>query len=307
MRKLVFLAALITIGINIKVLSFPEVTDWKHTPIVVFENKKQAELKKNLLLKSPFAVVAANEDQLEFKLNNFDQIVVYPNSKIQVLEFSDELGFVIDFYILDGQIRFSTKHRSSLKNSQVLVLKTPFFDLKTTTIADFIISLNMKEPSVEIKVIDGALPVGFFAFEKTVVLKAGQSVKFVGVLSDDSLGIKYDYLLNNRKVPKGSIDEVQKFDQSAFIKAEKNNQIEEQKKQKLLLQKEINKKKKRKQYEDSFLCKKPFGQKDQCYWQLEDGKCYRRRCNVNAEWGDKTERPINQFCKKEFFVRECDY
>lgn len=306
-KSSVLIMMLFVFGINLKALSFPQVTSFKHSPKVVFENKKQAELKINLLLKSPFAVVTTNEDQLEFKLNNFDHIVVYPNSKVQVLEFSDEMGFVTDFYILDGQIRFSTKYRSPVKSGAVLILKTPFFDLKTIGMADFIISLNMKEPSVEIKVIDGTLPLEFFAFEKTVILKAGESIKFTGILSDDGLGIKYDYLLNNRKAPKGAISEVQEFDQNLFIKKEKTSLIDEEKNKKMSLQKEIDKKKKRKQYEDSFLCKNPFGQKDQCAWRLENGKCYRKRCNVSGEWGDRIERPIAHFCKKDFFVDECDY
>lgn len=287
--------------------SFPQIQNWKNSPIVVYDDKQQAVLKKNLLLKAPFAVVTANNDQLEFKINTFDQIVVYPKTKVQILEFLNETGFVSDFYVLDGIIRFTSMHRSIGANEQYVTLKTPFFDIKASGLYDFIISLDMKEPSVEVKIISGILPLEFFAFEKKLNLKAGEKVKFQGVLSDDGMGIKYDYLLNKRKVPKGTLFDVAKFDQSSFLKAEKDLAQAEMKKIKELKRKKEALKQKKKKYEDSFLCKNPFGHINQCAWRLESEKCYRKRCNVSGEWGDLIERPITSLCKKDFTVAECDY
>lgn len=287
--------------------SFPQVENWKNSPIVVYDNKQQAILKKDLILKAPFAVVTANNDQIEFKINTFDKIVVYQKTKVQILEFLNENGFVSDLYILDGVIRFTSIHRGLGANEQFVTIKTPFFDIKASGLYDFIISLDMKEPSVEVKMISGVLPLEFFAYEKKLNLKAGEKVKFKGVMSDDGAGIKYDYLLNKRKVPKGALLEVMNFDQSSFLKAEKDLAQAEMKKIKELKRKKEALKQKKKEYEDSFLCKKPFGHKNQCAWWLEAGKCYRKRCNVSGEWGDLIERPITSLCKKDFTVAECDY
>ncbi len=292
---------------SLHAFSFPQLSSWKNAPIVVFNNKKQAVLTKDIWLKSPFAVVTANNDQLELKINTFDQIVVYPKAKVQILEFSDETGFVSDFYILDGQIRFTSTYRSIDKHQAVVTLKTPFFDLKTSGLYDFLLILDMKEPSVEVKVISGVLPLEFFAYEKSLNLKSGESVKFQGVLADDGTGIKYDYLLHNRKAPKGSLLATQKFDQSSFIKAEKKSELMESNRKKDLRKKAEAKKKKQKEYEDSFLCKKPFGNKDQCAWWLDSGKCYRKRCNVSGQWGEQIERPLTSVCTKDFSVADCDY
>lgn len=291
--------------------SFPEILSWKKAPTVMFDNKKQALLKKNVLLKSPFVIVTAHQDQLEFKINLFDRVVVYPKTKIQVLEFMDESGFVPDLYILDGQIRFLSGFRTvtngAQKNDLSVQLKTPFFDLKVNGVVDFIIDLKMAEPSIEVKVIEGLLPLEFFSYEKKLILKAGESVKFQGILADEGGAIKYDYLLHQRKAPKGVLGEVQKFDGRQFIKAEKDLlRLEANKKREVKL-KNAEKQRKQKKLEDSFLCQKPFAQRDQCAWWLEAGKCYRKRCNVSGKWGDQVERPITDICKNDFFVTVCDY
>ncbi|MBY0553579.1 hypothetical protein K2P97_03565 [bacterium] len=290
------------------VYSYPQVAIVKNSPIVVFDNKKQAVLKKDLFLKSPFAVVTASRDQLEFKINIVDKVLVYEKSKVQILDFVDETGYVSDLFILDGQIRFTATHRSVDKaKEQPIHLRTPFFDLKIKEVSDFIVNLNMKDPSVEIKMISGALPVEFFAYEKQLTLRAGESVKFVGESDDDKVGIKYDFLLNKKKAPRGAIREVQKFDVSSFIEAEKKANQSEINKKKSARAKEEEKKRKQKEYEDSFLCKKPFGNKDQCVWWVESGKCFRKRCNVSGQWGDQTERPMSTLCKNDHNVAECDY
>lgn len=303
-----FFVALIVLLGSVAAYSYPQVSAVKNSPILVFDNKKQAVLKKDLFLKSPFAVVTANNEQLEFKINVVDKVLVYEKSKVQVIDFVDETGYVSDLFILDGQIRFTATHRGVDKvKEQPLHLRTPFFDLQIKEVSDFIVNLNMKDPSVEIKMISGVLLVEFFAYEKQVTLKSGESVKFVGVLDDDKAGVKYDFLLNNKKAPKGAIQEVQKFDISSFMEAEKKANQSEINKKKAARAKEEEKKRKQKQYEDSFLCKKPFGNKDQCVWWVESGKCFRKRCNVSGQWGDQTERPMSALCKNDHNVAECDY
>ncbi len=292
---------------GIRVFGFPQAVRWVNTPIVVFDNKKQAVLTPNLWLKSPFAVVTASHDQFEFKLNDLDSIVVYPNSKVQIVDFLNETGFVSDFYILGGEIRFASTYRSLSKNEAFVTVKTPFFELPTAGVYDIVIKLDMNEPSVEVKVISGVLPLRFFAFEKTPNLKAGERVKFTGVIADEGGGIKYDYLLNNRKIPKGTLSAVTKFDPAEFFKADKKF-VESEKDKKLAIKRKKEEAiKKQKAYEATFLCQKPFAQKDQCAWWLDAGKCYRKRCNVSGQWGDLIERPVTELCKKEFSVAVCDY
>lgn len=287
--------------------AFPQVTGWVNTPIVVFDNKNQAILTKDLWLKSPFAVVTASHDQLEFRINTLDSITVYPRSKIQILEFLNETGFVSEFYLLGGEIRFQSMHRSLNKNEGFVTLKTPFFELPTAGVYDFIVKLDMQVPSIEFKVITGVVPLEFFAYEKKLNLKAGDRVVFKGELLEGGGGIKFDYLLSSRKVPKGALSEVMKFDPSAFLKAGNNFVINEAEKKKSLKKKKQAAANKQKAYEATFLCKKPFAQLNQCAWWVEAGKCFRKRCNASGGWGDLIERPVTELCKQEFTVANCDY
>lgn len=288
-------------------MAFVKVVNWVSSPTLVFENKNQATLSKDLLIKSPFVVVTNKNDKLDLIMNSFDKVSIYPETKIQVLEFSEDLAYVSDLYILDGIIRFKSEVRNAAATTPVIRLRTPFLDIKTDFLADFIINLNMSEPSVEIQLISGAMTLNFFEYEKTVALKSGEKVKFKGFLAPDGSGIQYDYLLNNRKAPKGSLEDVQSFDTAVFKELEKNIEAQDKELRKKLKEKAEAIKRKKLAYERSFLCKKPYGRKDQCAWIIESDKCYRTRCNVNGKWSDKTERPLGPNCQKKFVIKPCDY
>lgn len=287
--------------------AYPQIKSWQNSPVIAFEDKRTAALTANGILKNPFAAVTKERDELSLKMNNFDHVVIYENSKIQVLEISPETHTVPDLYFLEGRIRLTTDFRGVSKSGNDMVLKTPFFDLPLTTEADFFVDLNLKDAWVEVRVIRGALPLTFFAYEKKVRLTEGQFVRFSGESSDDKKSIKYDYLLDKRKVPRGSLSDVKSFDREQFLKAEDEARSAEVKRKKQLEEKRRAKARQQKAYEDSFLCKKPFGQKDQCIWTIENGKCYRKRCNVSGQWGAVTERPMSANCQLRPTAIACDY
>ncbi len=288
-------------------VAYPQVLSWQNSPVVAFENKSQAELVVNGQLKNPFAVVTATRDEISLKLNNFDFITVFEKSKAQILEILNEGQFVPEFYLLDGRVRIKKEFKSVDKKSTEMFLKTPFFDLLLNSEADFFVELNMREAWVKVKVIKGSLPLEFLAYEKKLTLGPGEEVRFRGELADDKLTIKYDYLLNNRKAPRGQLLPVQNFDQVKYLKADEDSRLKELARKSDIEKKRADKIKKKKQFEDSFLCKKPFAQKNQCAWWLDKNKCYRKRCNVSGQWGDLIARPVTPRCKAEFTVSDCDY
>ena len=289
------------------VSAFPRVQSFENSPVLVYENKVQVSLKPSLQLQMPFALATANKDEIKIQLNGFDSITVYEKSKVQVLDLNLESGFVNDLYFMSGKIRYSTLFRVSDKTVDVITLRTPFFDLKVNGLVDFYIDLDMSKPQVNVRVIKGVLPLEFFSYETKVSLKAGEMVTFVGEMADDKQGIKYDVLLEGKKIPRGTLSEIQKFDLSGYLAEEDRAKKTEINRKKQIERRRLEKIRKQKEYEDSFLCKKPFGQKDQCAWKLESGKCFRKRCNVSGQWGDLTERPASANCKQDWFVTSCDY
>ncbi|MBC7419403.1 MAG: hypothetical protein H7328_01630 [Bdellovibrio sp.] len=302
-----FLATILVFGFTTTALAYPEITDWKSSPLIVFENKSSAPLRKNYLVKSPFFVVTANADEVSLQMTTQSELTVYPKSKVQIPEVHSAAIATYDIFLLNGEIR--TRHSGESADQKRNQIKTVFFDLEQPKDADAMIYLDMKEPSVEVRMIRGEWLLEFFAYEKKQTLKAGEKIKFVGVFAADGNGLKYDYLLDNRKIPQGKLGAVQKFEIQQFFDKEKAIRQSILDKKNAFKKNEDDKIKKRKAYEDSFLCKKPFAQKDQCAWWIDGDKCFRKRCNVSGKWGDIVERPLNlePKCTKDFNVADCDY
>ena len=50
-------------------LAFPILSEWQNAPVIAFENKTQAVLKKNTELRAPFALATANRDKAVVTFN----------------------------------------------------------------------------------------------------------------------------------------------------------------------------------------------------------------------------------------------
>lgn len=58
------------------------------------------------------------------------------------------------------------------------------------------------------------------------------------------------------------------------------------------------------------ICNQPKGYLNQCSWNLEDGRCIRRRCNANGNWAEFTKLPAasaSACAPSGFTVKDCDY
>ncbi len=285
--------------------AYPRLIEWRKNPLIIFENKKNAELEKNELLKSPFFILSKDDDRLQLEVNKNSFLHIFEKSKVQFLEVFEDPLKSHDIFIIDGQFRFKNDQQ---KSEQLLQqIKTAFFDLKQPPDSDLIVEVDLKKPSVEIRMIKGQWNLEFFSYEKKLTLHAGEKVRFEGVLTDDKTELKYDFLLDGKKVPKGRLLEVEKFNIDSFMAEEKaieRKNLEIKNKAEKKIKDALRKKK---EYEDSFLCKGPFGQLNQCAWKIEAQKCFRQRCNVSGQWGDKTERPLNRLCTQDFLIDRCDY
>ena len=283
---------------------FPEIVSWKKAPVIEFENKSVAKLEKKLKLKTSFRVVTKLDDELVIKFSGGEVITVLPKSKVEVPQVSPDTGDVGEVIILEGLVRY--KSAEIIDDRSKLRLKSGFFDLKIPASTDLIVDLNMSLPRAKIQVISGEIKVEFLDFEKKQILKSGDQIAFDGEREGEQ--IKYDYLLDGRKSPHGALGPVEKFDYNVFVQIEKDKVALE----KIQLQKKLQeielKKKKQKAFENSFLCKKPFGQNQECYWIKKNEQCFRYRCNVSGKWGDETERPMNkERCLPIAQVGVCDF
>ena len=280
-------------------IPFPEILSWKNSPHIELEQKKLAQITKNHPLKNPFLVTTGIHDEVLLQFSEGEKITVMPLSKISVPQVSPDTGRVSEIQILDGQIRF----QSGTLTKKRLRVKSVFFDLTIPVDTDVLITVDISQPLAKFQMIHGEMTVLFFDFEKTQEIKSGESVTFSGEREGD--GIKYDYLLNSRKSPHGILHALEKYDFSAFTEKEKSERLALENQLKQKVKDEKSRLKKQKQYENSFLCHKPYGQKNQCHWEKRNETCIRSRCNVSGEWGDETERPL-AYCNTTT-VQACDY
>lgn len=294
--------------LQVRVWAYPKILSWRNEPLLVFEGDKHAVLKKDQELKSPFFALTSRVDEVALSLNSGSSVEISKNSKLQVFEVFEDIDQEHILFLFEGMVRIKNDKKTEVKKApKANRIRSPFFDLEQPLDADVIIFQDMKEPSVEIQMVRGQWDIEFFSYEKKVHLKAGQKVKFVGQLADEADQIKYDFLLEDKKIPKGQLGQVEKFDIARFIEEKKIADADIIKKEKLEKKKIQDAVLKKKIKEASFLCKSPFGNLNQCAWKLEKEKCFRQRCNASGRWGDLTERPVTEACTSDFLVGSCDY
>lgn len=318
LKNIFFMSALVfcaDTALSAQAVTFPEILSWKKDPEVQFENKKIVALKKNSQLKNAFTITTRADEEITLTFSGGEQITVLAKSTVKVPLVSPDSGAINEFFITDGSVRYRAPENIDPRSR--LRLKSAFFDLKIPALIDGMFGVNMSLPQAKIQIITGEMKAEFLDFEKKQLLGPGDSVTFNGEferenksakdVTNEGREIKYDYLLDGRKSPHGTLTDVQKFDFNVYVQSEKNKLQDEKKELERLRALEILKYKKQKAFEDSFLCKKPFGQRDECYWIKKDATCFRYRCHVGGDWGDRTERPVDAKCKAQAQVGKCDF
>lgn len=281
-------------------LKYPQIKAWQNTPIIEFINNKKAILKKDQDLKNAFVVVTANNEELSLQFPHGEKITVLEKSRSQVPQVSPDTGEASEFFIFDGTVRYQSDKESKMQ------IKSAFFDLKLPAGIDVLITIDKKKPSAQFQVIRGEMTASFLDFEKIELIKAGESITYEGE-NDASGNVKYDYFLDSKRMPHGVLKSKEKFETAVYFEKEKAQQKGREAQAAKIKKAELSKIQKAKKLVDSFLCHKPLGQKDECYWQKQDDLCFRFRCNVSGQWGDQTERPMNAKCSDKLVASPCDY
>lgn len=291
--------------------SYPQIQNYKKKPKIIFDGQKPQAIQKNEWLKSAFEIQTESQEEVQLQLTPHQKLTLFENSVLRVSEVDENSDTGEVLILKKGRVRLRSE--AVIKEDKLVRLKTDFFDLRPPANLDAFVAIDWSVPQVLIQVIRGEWPLAFFAYEKQITLKSGQQVIFTGVLNEEKSALVYDSLLKGQKIPKGKLGEIQPYDTQVFFSIEKKQaeQVEAARQRQIKLkEKQLQA---QKALEAQYLCHEPFGQKDQCAWRLEQGRCYRQRCNVNGQWGDRAERPIldtawsREHCRTDFKVDECDY
>lgn len=302
--KLVFLTVLFSIFANANALKYPKVVGWQNQPIIEFINNRQATLQKDLDLKNSFVVVTGVNDEAYLQFTRGESVTVLEKTRIQVPQVSPDTGEAPELFIFDGVIRYQSTGKVTAESK--LHIKSGFFDLILPIGIDVVITIDKNKPSAKFQVVTGEMTAVFLDFEKQENLKAGEMVVFEG--EKDEVGqVKYDYFLQSKRMPHGTLKDKEKFDTAAFLEKEKVVQAARAAEKAKVKAVADAKAKKNKLILGSFLCHEPLGQKNECYWIKKGDDCFRYRCNVSGQWGDQTERPMTSKCLAKPASSACDY
>lgn len=110
----------------------------------------------------------------------------------------------------------------------------------------------------------------------------------------------YDFLLNDRKIPKLKMEKgktTASFMDVSQWKVSLTHAVME--KQKVEQQTKVDSSK--------FICKKPNGNLNTCYFIKEGQQCVRYTCNLNGLWSLKTSFAKNDLCPIQKTVKDCEW
>jgi len=258
-------------------------------------------------LKQSFRVSAVDNQLLQLQISEKFNLVIFPNSKIKIEGFENEKNI---FEV--KKIVFSTG-RFYIQNfdSPAVLFESSFFSWQHSDAKkyeEFYLDLNLEKALFRVCAGETGLQAHLFELETIKKLQNEQGAEFQGVIEKNE--IAFDFLLNNRKIPKGEWKSGFKCDFDNILKQVKDVElkvIELNRARELKIKKA--KALKKAQYDQS-LCHEPNGQFNQCWWVKKKTECFRYRCNAEGKWSDQFQLPLKdiaQKCPTQTRVANCDY
>lgn len=273
-------------------------------------SRSQVLREKALIETSPSAQVTINLDDQR-------TLILLGESELSLPIISWEEGQTPVLILKKGQLEWV--QNSAGKLSYNIALNSDLFEFIAPP-GHFIYAIDPQKALASVKVFEGSIEFSALNGEESVLVKAGETAGFQGVIDDG--GISYDVLLKGRKIPKGKLTAITPIDPAelAKIALEKKkhlDQISWQQNQKKIAAEKAKR--------DGIICSAPAAKFNECSWVclnnpkketkkclISQGKvsCVRQRCNANGDWAEKTELDAENAsiqCKARPVVAPCDY
>ncbi len=284
------------------------------------------EAKADELFDRDFTLITGDHDFIKFKINDDYELSVFDNSKLDFVLIKDDpssrkRAYVYRIQLHKGQVFF--KRINSTQTQHVVpedvYFETDFFrwelvDKRRSNI-EMMVSYTPSIPKV--RFCNGASDymVKLFDHEKEIELKKGRQVSFTGQIEAGQ--VAFDVLLQSKKVPKGRWSVVDDCDFKELEEKETEFRLLQEKRRREFQEFQLQAQEQKRLNDAKYLCHKPYGQFNDCYWRFEDKICVRYRCNAEGKWASRTEllRAENHFCESEMIsvagqserVRSCGY
>lgn len=257
---------------------------------LIVSNYKEAKINGAPLKKAP-----------NWELNSFQQLetgdteawIYFPDryylkvSKHTQLRYSDST-----LQLASGKVYIKTENAD-------LVFQVPkFFNFKTSP-GDFTVEYDPKAKHTVFEVLAKSQTLQIDSDDRQMTTTEGVRLSFQAEIVDGD--IAYDFLLNDRKIPKLKMEK-SKIEKPVLLSTALWTTS---------IKKAVMEKKKiaKKQAVDNskYICKSPNGVLSSCFFVRDAQQCVRYTCNLSGEWTQKTVFSKNDLCPKSKTVKDCEW
>lgn len=180
-----------------------------------------------------------------------------------------------------------------------MVFQIPTFFKFRVTPGDFTAEHDLKTKSTTFEILSKRQGVQIDSDDREMSTTEGTKLVFQAELVDGD--IAYDFLLNDRKIPKLKMEK-HKIDKPLLL--DTNLWTASVKKAAALKTKQV---KKAAADKTKYICKNPNGVLNTCFFVQEVQQCIRYTCNLSGEWTQRTVFSKNDLCPKVKTVKDCEW
>ena len=324
MMRLAFLFLLVSCATQILQAQVKMEYTFGFPTIRLINEKPQTLTSKNAksIFTKDFKLTTKESEYIKLIINNDYELNIFDNTDLDFMLIRDEMStkketerelqaYKINMNFGQVLIKRLDQGAKSITVPKDLRIESDFFqwDLidKKRSSLELMISLNPSVPQVRFCNARPEYTVKLYDHEKEAKLKAFEEITFVGVLEKER--VAYDLLLQGKKIPKGSWDKAKACSFSELTEKETAFRLQQEQRRREESASADNRRKLKMENDARFLCHKPYGQFNDCWWKTESQICVRYRCNADGKWSARTEMTRNQFemCDSKQPVSKCNY
>lgn len=281
-----------TAKVNDSVFSVSTVENKKE----VFLNQKALSFLKGNEFSAGDYELKTQQSAFNFSLHKNFKVKLFPQSEV-VMKISADVNDPMIFNLKRGKIYFKN-------NPNAFEFKIDKFFQFSVEPGDFLVEFDNVTKNTIFTTFETEQKIQVEEDDRINLLKKNHKISFIPEWSDGE--IVYDFLLNNRKIPKFQLHQ-EPAEMSQKL-ADNEWKTKEKPKVKSIVVEELNIEKSIAQKkENKNICAKPKGAYANCYWIKKDKKCLRYYCNLNGEWSQKTEFKEAPDCPTAAKILPCEW
>lgn len=228
-------------------------------------------------------IETGNTEAMIFKMGHF-YLKIFKNSLVR---YNDSV-----LQLVSGRIYLKAEVAD-------LTFQVPTFFKFRITPGDFIAEHDLKAKSTTFEILSRPQVVQIDSDDREMSTPEATKLVFQAELVDGD--IAYDFLLNDRKIPKLKMEK-HKIDKPLLL--DTNLWTASVKKAV-----EIKKKQVKKAAVDNakYICRNPKGVLNTCVFVQESQQCIRYTCNLSGEWAQRTVFLKSELCPKVKTIKDCEW